>query len=179
MSRYLLLNQLQIHVSLIIIFGSFLLFIIFFCLPSLKYVPEAKAYTDPVDTLEEFMNQRRRWINSSWFALDYVLQKSEYYVEESMHSWFTKNITFKFNMLFAHIGKFNTYFIPAFYLFVALLASFQFLTPSYEYKLIEDSAQFLVKDTITCKLLDAKPMNICKEPITESCYTSCPSGFPQ
>jgi len=107
---------------------------------SLKYVPEAKAYTDPVDTLEEFMNQRRRWINSSWFALDYVLQKSEYYVEESMHSWYTKNITFKFNMLFAHIGKFNTYFIPAFYLFVALLASFQFLTPSYEYKLIENNA---------------------------------------
>ena len=46
----------------------------------LKYIPEAMAYTDPVDTLEEFLNQRRRWINSSWFALDYVLENYKYKV---------------------------------------------------------------------------------------------------
>lgn len=37
----------------------------------LVYVPDAVARTDAVDTFEEFINQRRRWINSSWFALVY------------------------------------------------------------------------------------------------------------
>jgi chitin synthase len=40
---------------------------------TLKYIPNACATTDAVDTVEELVHQRRRWINSSWFALDYVL----------------------------------------------------------------------------------------------------------
>lgn len=34
----------------------------------LKYIPTAKAKTDAIDNNIEFMLQRRRWINSSWFA---------------------------------------------------------------------------------------------------------------
>lgn len=32
------------------------------------------AYTDAVDTVEELVSQRRRWTNSGWWALKYVLR---------------------------------------------------------------------------------------------------------
>ena len=35
----------------------------------LKYVRRAVAYTDPPPDFEQLTNQRRRWINGSWFAL--------------------------------------------------------------------------------------------------------------
>ena len=46
----------------------------------LRYIPDAIARTDAVDDLIEFMNQRRRWINSSWFALEYVLRNYAFHV---------------------------------------------------------------------------------------------------
>lgn len=52
----------------------------------LKYIPDAYAFTDPVGTLEEFMSQRRRWINSTFYALDYVLKHYRGFVEESGHT---------------------------------------------------------------------------------------------
>lgn len=47
----------------------------------LKYLPLAVARTDAVDTFDEFLQQRRRWINSSWFALDYVLRNYPYKIQ--------------------------------------------------------------------------------------------------
>ena len=41
---------------------------------TLKYVPNAIAYTDPMKDHENLMNQRRRWINSSMFAFLYVFK---------------------------------------------------------------------------------------------------------
>ena len=40
----------------------------------LLYVPNAVAMTDAVDNSVEMVNQRRRWINSSWHALNYVFR---------------------------------------------------------------------------------------------------------
>jgi chitin synthase len=40
---------------------------------SLSYIPNSTALVDPVTTLTNMMGQRRRWINGSWFALEYVL----------------------------------------------------------------------------------------------------------
>jgi chitin synthase len=40
----------------------------------LKYIPNAKAVVDPVTSLHDMLGQRKRWINGSWFALDYVLE---------------------------------------------------------------------------------------------------------
>jgi chitin synthase len=40
----------------------------------LHYIPDAFSEVDPVTNLPDFMGQRRRWINGSWYALDYVLK---------------------------------------------------------------------------------------------------------
>lgn len=45
---------------------------------TLKYIPKAVARTDAIDSMPEFINQRRRWINSTWFALEYVLRNYEH-----------------------------------------------------------------------------------------------------
>lgn len=39
---------------------------------SLKYVPNAKAKTDPMKNEIDLSLQRRRWINSSLYAFEYV-----------------------------------------------------------------------------------------------------------
>ena len=52
----------------------------------LKYIPDAEAYTDPVKNLLALMNQRRRWINGSWFALIYVLGKYKKKIALSSHT---------------------------------------------------------------------------------------------
>jgi chitin synthase len=43
----------------------------------LTYVPDAYSMVDPVTSLPRMHGQRRRWINGSWFALDYVLRHSD------------------------------------------------------------------------------------------------------
>ncbi|KAL4499716.1 hypothetical protein ABPG72_017256 [Tetrahymena utriculariae] len=143
----------------------------------LKFIPDAKAFTDPVDTFEDFLNQRRRWINSSYFALNYVLQNYEYDLEESSHSFMMKNFIFPLNMLFAKIGKFNTYFIPAFYLFVAILCSFQFLTPTtiVAYKQINSQSELLDNSNASCHQNDNDNLNICSTTFTSTCYVVCNS----
>ena len=45
---------------------------------NLQYVPNAQAKTDPMDNLLDLMTQRRRWINSSYFAFDYVYKNYNY-----------------------------------------------------------------------------------------------------
>jgi chitin synthase len=39
----------------------------------LKYVPGAVGETDVPDTLPEFISQRRRWLNGSFFAATYAI----------------------------------------------------------------------------------------------------------
>ncbi len=91
---------------------------------TLRYIPDAVARTDAVDDFLEFMNQRRRWINSSWFALDYVLRNYKFHIEESSHSLWVKEFALPFNMFMAWVGKINTYFMLAMYMFVIYLSSF-------------------------------------------------------
>jgi len=38
----------------------------------LHYLPDAESVVDPVTSLTRLMGQRRRWINGSWFAFNYV-----------------------------------------------------------------------------------------------------------
>lgn len=43
---------------------------------SLDYLPDAQSVVDPVTSLTRLMGQRRRWINGSWFAFNYVNEHS-------------------------------------------------------------------------------------------------------
>ena len=45
---------------------------------TLEYVPKALAKTDPMDNLIDLLIQRRRWINSSYFAFDYVYKSYDF-----------------------------------------------------------------------------------------------------
>ncbi|KAL4468647.1 hypothetical protein ABPG74_005150 [Tetrahymena malaccensis] len=145
---------------------------------TLKFIPDAKAFTDPVGTLEEFMNQRRRWINSTMFALDYVLKHYSFHVEESSHSSTEKGFLLPFNMLFAKIGDINSYFIPAFYFFVALMSSFQLLSPEIQkgYSYVPfDGETVKFKCIVGKKIADYE--NVCDYDtgISEGCYQECES----
>ncbi|KAL4509921.1 hypothetical protein ABPG72_010114 [Tetrahymena utriculariae] len=143
----------------------------------LKFIPDAKAFTDPVESLELLQIQRRRWINSSYFAFNYVVQNYSYHVGESKHSPFMKKIILPLNMFFAKIGKFNTYFIPTFYLFVAILCSFQFLksSTSVAYKQIDTMDQFKDNSSVSCKQNEETNLNICTDTFTSLCFMICNS----
>ena len=40
----------------------------------IKYLPDVESSVDPVTSLTRLLGQRRRWINGSWFAFNYVWQ---------------------------------------------------------------------------------------------------------
>lgn len=42
----------------------------------LDYLPDAESVVDPVTSLTRLLGQRRRWINGSWFAFNYVRSHS-------------------------------------------------------------------------------------------------------
>jgi chitin synthase len=83
----------------------------------LQYVPDAIAYTDPMKSHEQLMIQRRRWINSSYFAFLYVFRNYYYNAMESSHNFMRKYILLTFSMFLALLTFVNGYLTPAFYLF--------------------------------------------------------------
>lgn len=84
---------------------------------TLKYVPDAVAFTDPMKSHEQLMIQRRRWINSSYFAFMYVFRNYYYNAMESSHNFARKYLLLGVSMLLALLSFLNGYLIPAFYLF--------------------------------------------------------------
>ena len=83
----------------------------------LRYVPDAIAFTDPMKSHEQLMIQRRRWINSSFFAFMYVLRNYYYNAMVSSHNFMRKYILLGISMLLALLSFVNGYLIPAFYCF--------------------------------------------------------------
>lgn len=83
----------------------------------LKYVPNAKAKTDPMKNEVDLSLQRRRWINSSLYAFEYVLANYEYDMATSNHSAWDQ-IKMHFNIGMSQISFFNASLIPCFFLFV-------------------------------------------------------------
>lgn len=47
----------------------------------IKYLPNVESDIDPVTSLTRLLGQRRRWINGSWFAFNYV--RKHYYERTS------------------------------------------------------------------------------------------------
>ena len=48
---------------------------------TLKFCPDALAKVDAVDDYMEFLNQRRRWNNSTWYSLEFVMRNYEFHLE--------------------------------------------------------------------------------------------------
>lgn len=43
----------------------------------LRYIPTSRSLVDSVTNLSKLMGQRRRWINGTWFALEFVIQNTD------------------------------------------------------------------------------------------------------
>lgn len=84
---------------------------------NLEYLPDSCAYVDPITTLPKLLSQRKRWINGSWFALNYVLQHKGRVAESSHNCW--DKLWFHFNMMHAEVMKYVSYLAIAFF-FVTL-----------------------------------------------------------
>ena len=73
----------------------------------LEYIPDAFAFTDPMKSHEQLMIQRRRWINSSYFAFFYVFRNYYYNAMESNHGFFRKYVLLRISMLVAFLSFLN------------------------------------------------------------------------
>lgn len=62
---------------------------------TLDYLPDAESVVDPVTSLTRLLGQRRRWINGSWFAFDYV----------SDHSYESTSCLFYLQLLYYNFVK--------------------------------------------------------------------------
>ena len=95
------------------------------CEYTLKYVPNAIAYTDPMKDHKNLMNQRRRWINSSLFAFLYVFKNYYFSVMESNHNFVRKYITILISMVMALLSTLNAYITPSVYFFILYSTIYQ------------------------------------------------------
>lgn len=65
----------------------------------LAYLPDAESSVDPVTSLTRMMGQRRRWINGSWFAFEYVFRNrsrrtSCLFLFQLLYYWLVQRLTF-------------------------------------------------------------------------------------
>lgn len=63
------------------------------------------------------MKQRRRWINSSYFAFEYVDRNYYFNVMESKHNCWRTYFMLPLSMFLAKLSFINGYFTPAFFFF--------------------------------------------------------------
>ena len=80
----------------------------------LQYVKSARGVTDVPDRLPEFISQRRRWLNGSFFAAVYSLVHAMQFVRSGHNSWRKAVLVFEsfysfINMCFAWFGLANYY----------------------------------------------------------------------
>ena len=69
----------------------------------LDYLPDAESTVDPVTSLTRLMGQRRRWINGSWFAFNYVRS----------HSYERSNFKFLIQLFYYSLVQKITWIAPA------------------------------------------------------------------
>ncbi|KAL4468650.1 hypothetical protein ABPG74_005153 [Tetrahymena malaccensis] len=141
----------------------------------LKYIPDAYAVTDSPQTLEEFIQQRRRWTNSMIFALRHVLKNYKSSIKESLHSKWFRKVRLPLNMYFACLGLINYVLLPTFFLFMAILSGYQFYIPSKQpgksYVDLNSQQQQCILDY---DLTSSEIM--CDTNNKQNCYLDCQTG---
>jgi chitin synthase len=116
---------------------------------TLAYVPGAVAVTDPPKSLQQFMLQRRRWINGSTFASFYVLANC-HVVFKSRHSMKTK-FTMFFLFVYYFFSSFLTWIlVGSFYATFSILLRATF--PADDTDKISDTANTIEINYILCLL---------------------------
>ena len=90
----------------------------------LKYIPDAEARTDLIDTITKLLGQRKRWINGTWYALEYVIQYQNQ-IRFSKHS-LARKILFSFSMFMARIGMYTTYYMISTFLVTLYILVFEY-----------------------------------------------------
>jgi chitin synthase len=83
------------------------------------------AKTDPMENLVDLMIQRRRWINSSYFAFDFIFKSYNFDVRESSHGFTARNLLLPFVMLISKLSIINTYFGISIFFFSLYTATFE------------------------------------------------------
>jgi chitin synthase len=78
-----------------------------------------------MDDLIDLMVQRRRWINSSYFAFDYVFRNYMYDMENTTHTWLSKAVLMPIVMFMTKANLLNTYLTPALFFFALYCSTFQ------------------------------------------------------
>jgi chitin synthase len=103
---------------------------------TLDYLPDAESLVDPVTSLTRLLGQRRRWINGSWFAFNYVHDHSYesdsclfsiqmiYYTLVQRISWIQVSI-FYVTMNLTLIASVQSYVVPAISSFFNTKQSYQ------------------------------------------------------
>lgn len=109
---------------------------------TLDYLPDAESVVDPVTSLTRLLGQRRRWINGSWFAFNYVNEHSYesqsclfylqliYYSFVQKVSWIQMSI-FYVAMNLTLISAVQSYVVPAISSFFLTNKNYQL----YNYKI--------------------------------------------
>lgn len=104
----------------------------------LKYVPDAEANTDLLNTIPDLILQRKRWINGTWYALDYVLQYQNQ-IRFSAHSEWRK-MFFHLLLGYSKLGMISTYFLMSAFLITYRILMFEFFGSK---RFIEDDSASL------------------------------------
>ena len=79
----------------------------------LKYVASAKAETDVPDSTDEFISQRRRWLNGSFFASVHALTHW-FYIFRSGHNMIRK-LVLTFEFMYNAVNLFFSWFNLSFF----------------------------------------------------------------
>jgi chitin synthase len=82
---------------------------------TLKFLPDAYAWVDPIKTLHGLLGQRKRWINGSYFAFERVKQ--------SLTSTDKCHLLLNLQMLFLNFMNILSFISPALFMFTVHLAT--------------------------------------------------------
>jgi len=93
---------------------------------TLKYIPSVRSYVDPIKHLTNFLNERRKLINRSWFTMRYIINICWGEVLVSNHSIF-RILMFYLLMLFKGIEMLTTYFSTGIFVTVVFYVFDEFL----------------------------------------------------
>ncbi len=122
----------------------------------LKYVKSARGVTDVPEGLPEFISQRRRWLNGSFFAAVYALYHTAQFVKSGHNGWRKALLVFEsfysfINMCFAWFGLAN------YYIFFRILTT-SLEDPTFKLKginVLNVFAQYLYLGTVVASFIFA------------------------